>query len=277
MKKRDLVRQKALSLVGSPYVWGGTGDRCTVANRQKRIKQYPQHADGITNYCPALKAGKTACVPGCKNLEKPILDCAQLVRIAYKAADIILPSGASSQWRRGGWERKGSISEMPKNEVCAVYRETATGNPMGHTGIYLGDGTVVDARGSRYGTLHKPLSSYRWTHYGIMPGMDEDIAASPQSNAVQPPPKLEPNPPPAPQTSDTEQKPPLMGVPTLRYGFRGEDVAKLQVLLNLHGAGIVVDGIFGKKTLAAVRNFQANRRLKVDGIVGVKTWGALKE
>jgi peptidoglycan hydrolase-like protein with peptidoglycan-binding domain len=36
-----------------------------------------------------------------------------------------------------------------------------------------------------------------------------------------------------------------------------------------------VDGIFGPKTEAAVRAFQQNENLGVDGIVGRQTWAAL--
>ena len=36
-----------------------------------------------------------------------------------------------------------------------------------------------------------------------------------------------------------------------------------------------IDGDFGKDTLAAVKAFQQDRGLKVDGIVGPKTWAAL--
>ncbi|MFT4174239.1 MAG: TIGR02594 family protein [Herbaspirillum sp.] len=36
-----------------------------------------------------------------------------------------------------------------------------------------------------------------------------------------------------------------------------------------------VDGIWGRRSIAAVKAFQAQQRLEVDGIVGPQTWGAL--
>lgn len=57
---------------------------------------------------------------------------------------------------------------------------------------------------------------------------------------------------------------------TLQYGNRGKDVVTLQRLLHL-----VQDGIFGKITREAVIVFQAEHKLKVDGVVGPKTWEAL--
>ena len=58
---------------------------------------------------------------------------------------------------------------------------------------------------------------------------------------------------------------------TLKRGSKGADVLQLQNLLG----GLEPDGIFGKKTEAAVRAFQAAHGLKVDGIVGKQTWAAL--
>ena len=55
-----------------------------------------------------------------------------------------------------------------------------------------------------------------------------------------------------------------------------ESVKKLQELLNSNGNyNLAVDGIFGKNTLAAVKDYQKNNSLAVDGIVGANTWGAL--
>jgi len=64
----------------------------------------------------------------------------------------------------------------------------------------------------------------------------------------------------------------------LKHGSRGADVKKLQKLLNAQGVGpepIALDGIFGKTTLDAVKRFQRQAQLPVDGIVGGKTWDRL--
>jgi len=64
----------------------------------------------------------------------------------------------------------------------------------------------------------------------------------------------------------------------LKHGSRGEDVRKLQKLLNARGLcpePIALDGIFGKTTLDAVKRFQRQAHLPVDGIVGGKTWDRL--
>lgn len=56
----------------------------------------------------------------------------------------------------------------------------------------------------------------------------------------------------------------------LSIGAMGDMVKKLQARLQ-----IAVDGKFGPATESAVKNWQKAHGLKVDGIVGPQTWGAL--
>lgn len=65
----------------------------------------------------------------------------------------------------------------------------------------------------------------------------------------------------------------------MRYGSKSENVKQLQSLLNALGTQppLVVDGIFGKATDAAVRQFQSNSGIAVDGVVGLNTLEALKQ
>lgn len=63
---------------------------------------------------------------------------------------------------------------------------------------------------------------------------------------------------------------------TLQIGARGSTVTTLQQSLKAAGFDPgPIDGVFGPRTNAAVRAYQASRGLAVDGIVGPRTWGAL--
>ena len=68
---------------------------------------------------------------------------------------------------------------------------------------------------------------------------------------------------------------PVGAEPVLRLGSRGPSVVTLQKALDHHGSRVVVDGIFGPATEAAVRHFQAAAHLVVDGVVGPQTWAKL--
>src|SRR6266567_3686409 len=80
--------------------------------------------------------------------------------------------------------------------------------------------------------------------------------------------------------------------PLEQQGSAGENVRSVQYLLNDHGSALVVDGDFGPQTSAAVHAFQAGHGLGagtetairffqediglgVDGIAGPLTWNAL--
>ena len=59
-------------------------------------------------------------------------------------------------------------------------------------------------------------------------------------------------------------------------GDKGAEVIVIQNLLNLRGiTNMYVDGIFGAKTEAGVKEFQKLVGIYPDGMVGAKTWPAL--
>ena len=78
----------------------------------------------------------------------------------------------------------------------------------------------------------------------------------------------------APQATRPTNPYPVPDKP-LRRGARGVTVRWLQRELVNHGYDILVDGDFGPKTAAAVRDFQLQNDLAVDEIVGKKTVAAL--
>ncbi|MGI2329133.1 peptidoglycan-binding domain-containing protein [Planococcus sp. YIM B11945] len=61
----------------------------------------------------------------------------------------------------------------------------------------------------------------------------------------------------------------------LRKGSVRIEVKLLQWTLNQYGLKTAVDGSFGPKTEKNVRQYQKDKGLKIDGIVGEKTWTAI--
>lgn len=67
-------------------------------------------------------------------------------------------------------------------------------------------------------------------------------------------------------------------LPVLTKGAKGEDVEAMQILLDLRGFACAdggADGSFGPATDKALRAYQANRKLDVDGSCGPATWTSL--
>lgn len=67
----------------------------------------------------------------------------------------------------------------------------------------------------------------------------------------------------------------LSNYETIKVGSNNNFVYLLQFILNQLGYNLVVDGVFGKNTETAVKNFQSINSLIVDGIVGKNTWKTL--
>jgi len=59
-------------------------------------------------------------------------------------------------------------------------------------------------------------------------------------------------------------------MPLLKVGSKSDDVKKIQQKL-----GLTADGIFGKNTEEAVKRFQINNNIVVDGVVGDLVWNKL--
>ena len=61
-----------------------------------------------------------------------------------------------------------------------------------------------------------------------------------------------------------------------KYGSRGNEVTQIQTKLKRWGYyNGAIDGVYGSKTLAAVKDFQRKNGLTVDGIAGPKTLSAM--
>ena len=141
------------------------------------------------------------------------------------------------------------IDTLP--DEAGIFLFTMRNGRMTHTGVSIGNGEEVDARGHAYGVVRRKISETSYTHWARL-AIDYNAPIEAE------------NPVPEPTK------------PTLRTGSRGEDVRILQE--NLRQLGFLndtADGIFGTNTNAAVRNFQKAQGLSVDGVVGAGTWAAL--
>lgn len=232
----EAVKAKTLSLVGQGYIYGARGQICSKAFREQQARQYPEQADKILG-------------TGAKWDGVPVWDCAQLTREVCKQAGVSLVSGATSQWTKTAWNDRGEIDTIPEHELVLVYRQSsANAAKMQHTGVALGDGTCVHARGTAYGVVRQQMHEYAWTHW-----------ARPEWSAGQA------------QTTDR---------PTVKRGAIGAHVTAMQLLLLDAGYRLRkygADGDFGAETEEALKAYQLAHGLAADGICGPKTWAQLEK
>ena len=152
--KDQLVIDFALSRVGYPYVWGTYGQKLTESLLNQLVAKH-----GEANVQPNKAR---------KYIGRICYDCAGLVAKAFNTVGIRLATGASSAWRNTKWASSGTISNMPKDKVCVLYKQGSSG--MSHTGIYIKGNQVVHAKGIDYGVVKESFGS-SWTHWGIPSGL----------------------------------------------------------------------------------------------------------
>jgi hypothetical protein len=158
-------------------------------------------------------------------------------------------------------------------EITAYYCKMYNLDPHG-TFVYNGVTVPVitshdESHDLKLGSNHGDPTAWLKKYGKSMKDVRNDVAAI-MSGKVEPA-KPTPAPTPAPVTNGN-----AISLRTLSQGSKGEDVKALQILLNGMGFNCgTADGIFGAKTLAAVKKFQKKVGLGADGIVGILTWSKL--
>ena len=193
-----------------------------------------------------------------------VSDCSGLFSWAFKQLGGYMYHGSNTMWRKY-MTQKGALKNGNRTDGnhllpgSAVFRKR--GDDYYHVGLYIGNGEVIEAKGTAYGVVKTKIST--WHAWGEMKGVDYGNAAPNVSDT----------------TGETVTGNPTDKPRTLRYTqpyMRGNDVKMIQERLNALGFKCgATDGIFGKKTQSGVKALQAAHGLVVDGIVGVKTRAAL--
>ena len=143
---------------GWGYVWGTYGSVLTDSLFSSKLAQYPE---GVGNYEEFIRdhwlGGRTT---DCVGLIKGYgwLDV-ETMSIGY-AINGMPDVGADQMYNNA--VVKGSMSTMPDVPGLAVWHE-------GHIGVYIGNGEVIEAMGTKYGVVKTQLSERSWTAWLEVP------------------------------------------------------------------------------------------------------------
>ena len=158
IKASDLV-QYAVNAVGGGYCWGADGQVCSPAVRRELANRTSntETRNNLRGLCAKWDG-------------KKVWDCSGLFRGAWRALLKYRSGGATGIYNK--WcSMTGTIDTLPDEPGIAVFRGTP--NNMEHVGLYIGNGEVIDARGSAKGVVRGTLESYgRWTHWGRLEDVD---------------------------------------------------------------------------------------------------------
>lgn len=190
---------------------------------------------------------------GAQWIGKRVTDCSGLIRRVYEDNGLKITHSSHAQYL-DHCRKKGKLINGRRADGYKLRPGTSVylynGKRWHHVGVYTGDGIVVEAAGTRQGVILSNIS--KWDYWGELKEVDYSMY---------------------PDEKETE---PLD--PVLRKGDRGNDVQRLQQLLNqVAGAGLKADGIFGDLTEAAVMAWQREHRMTADGVCGPVTWASLRQ
>ena len=143
---------------GWGYVWGTFGSVLTDSLFDYKLEQYP---DGVGNYEDFIRANW---------LGSRTTDCVGLIK-GYGWLD---PESLSIGYGTNGMPDitadsmytnaliKGDLATMPDTAGLAVWHS-------GHIGVYIGNGEVVEAMGTKYGVVKTQLNERSWTAWLEIP------------------------------------------------------------------------------------------------------------
>lgn len=202
-----------------------------------------------------------------------VADCSGLFTWAFKQLGSTMYHGSDTMFRK--WCLKnGALSNGKRTDGeelkpgTAVFTWKPADGKYGHVGLYIGGGYVIEAHGTQKGVIRSAVTDKksdktdRWTHWGELKDVSFD------GSIPDPEPAPAPTPSPTPATK-----------PTIRKGSKGQYVTLAQTMLMNRGYKLPkygADGSFGAETETAVKNFQRDWGLSVDGVIGPKTWAMLE-
>ena len=140
--------------IGRPYWFGCFGQKASTSLLTSKRKQYPNYYTD-SDFSSQAKAGQK------------VHDCGGLVKGALMTENADLNGtpkynakyDVDSDTMLTQCSESGSIGTLPEIEGVLVFK-------IGHVGVYVGNGKVVEARGHRYGVLESKLNEVGWTHWG---------------------------------------------------------------------------------------------------------------
>ena len=257
MKTGQGLAEYALAQLGRPYWWGCFGQLADGALYAQKKKQYPGYYTAAD--FPGQYGQK---VHDCVGLIKGYLWCDSPDGYPkYNAAQDVAVEGLYRKC-----SRKGSITTLPDTPGVCVFMAN-----MGHVGVYIGNGQVVEAMGHAYGVVRTKVAGRGWAYWGMPDWIDYGAEEPSQSPSVTALPEGEPR-------EDF-----TLGFRILREGCVGDDVRALQLMLKARGYqcgnyganGDGADGDFGASTKTKLISYQRVNGLEPDGEAGPDTMSAL--
>ncbi len=254
------------------YIWGTAGESWTAAKQKELERTTDSDRAQGRQY-------------GSKWIGHTVADCSGLFSWAFRQLGGYMYHGSDTMYRKY-CVSKGELKKGKRTDGATLKPGTAVfvwnGSKYSHVGLFVGNGTVIEAMGTINGVTTTKVTAGKWTHWGELVGVDYTsviLRSGAPGERASGSFSAEDGRQPRDQAAGGVEGSPSVH-PTLRKGSKGTAVSEMQTMLLKLGYDLGpcgIDGDFGKATDAAVRSFQSDHRLTVDGICGADTWAELEK
>lgn len=236
------------------YIWGTAGKQWTQALQNQKINYMVKNFGSDWKTDSEAKKNKYyySALYGAKWIGHMVADCSGLFAWAFAKLGGAIAHGSNSIWDRY-CTSKGKLAGGKRTDGMELRPGTAvfvnkSGSDRTHIGLYVGDGTVIEAASAQKGVITSAITDKKWAEWGELKNVEYDGTPLPDVK------------------------------PVLKKGDQGRYVTLAQTELIQKGyscGSYGADGKFGSATEAAVKEFQTDHQINPTGIINQETWEAL--
>jgi len=245
------------------YIWGTAGDLWTEAKQKQKINYM------VSKYGTTWKKNSEAkddvyygaALYGEKWIGHYVTDCSGLFRWAFNQFKQYIAHGSNTIYRSyckqtGKLQSGKRLDGGTLKPGTAVFVYKRDRDNYSHIGLYVGGskGIVIEASGTQAGVCVSNIAATKWTYWGELKNVSYE-----ENNGFPVNPGWR---------------------PTIRKGSKGQEVIECQTMLYRLGYDLGkwgIDGDYGSATEKAIKNFQSDHKLAVDGVCGPLTWEELEK
>ncbi len=151
------------------YIWGTAGVKWTAA-KQKELEKTTD-----SDRAMGRQYGK-------KWIGHTVADCSGLFSWAFKQLGGYMYHGSNTMYLKY-CVKKGELKGGKRTDFGTLKPGTAVfcwnGKTYSHVGLYVGDGTVIEAMGTKNGVTTSKVSATKWKYWGELQGVDYGQEAAP--------------------------------------------------------------------------------------------------
>ena len=167
MKAQDLIDKFEYALDNHwGYIYGMSHEKWNAEKQADYVRKYKDDPDR-----------QMSCEYGSKWYGHWVTDCSGLFKWAYSQYGLTIAHGSNSIWNNY-LTSKGTLKQGKRTDGeelkpgTAVF--TTSGNRHNHIGLYIGNGYVIEARGTQYGVVMTKITDSRWTAWGELRSVQYD-------------------------------------------------------------------------------------------------------